>query len=49
MVDHCKNNCSKVTPGKNSIKSQKAKAGRIKWLKADLGAQKEALAKEIQN
>ena len=49
MVDHCKNNPSKDTPGMNSIKSQKAKADIIQTLKVNLEAQDEALAKEIQN
>lgn len=49
MVDHCKNNSSKDTPGMNSIKSQKAKADIIQQLKVNLEAQEEALTKEIQN
>lgn len=49
MVEHCKNNNAKDTPGMNSIKSQKAKADIIQTLKVNLEAQDEALAKEIQN
>jgi len=49
MVDHCKNNPSKDTPGMNSIKSQKAKADIIQTLKVNLEAQDEALAQEIHS
>lgn len=44
MVEHCKNNSSKETPGVNSIKSQKVKADIIQTLKVNLEAQEEALA-----